>query len=112
MNRLLAVSINDTYIGNGKTISTYTNIGKLTDSFLKTSLTVAGVIFLCLLIFGGLNLIIGAGDSDPKKAAQSQAIVTNAIIGFLVVILSYFIIQIIEVVTGLPILNPTETYLK
>jgi TRAP-type C4-dicarboxylate transport system permease small subunit len=107
MNRLLAVNIDSVSTGNGKTFSnTYTSLGSITNSFLKTSLTVAGIIFLCLLIFGGFNLIIGAGDNDPKKAAQSQAIVTNAIIGFLVVILAYFIIQVIETVTGLKILNP------
>ena len=107
MNRLLAIAI-DPAAGTGQTIgNTIGNLGVLTNSLLKTSLTAAGVIFLCLLIFGGFNLIIGAGENDSKKTAQSQAIITDAVIGFLVVILAYFIIQVIETITGLHILNPT-----
>lgn len=106
MNRLLAVYI-DPSTGNGHTfLTTYSGgVSSLVSTILKTTLTVAGVIFLCLLIFGGFNLIMGAGENDPKKAAQSQAIITDAVIGFLVVILSYFIIQVIQVVTGVNILN-------
>lgn len=50
--------------------------------------------------------IINAGSNDSKKAAQAKAIITDALIGFAVVFLAYFIIQIIEVITGLNILNP------
>lgn len=51
--------------------------------------------------------IIGAGSNDPKKSAQGQTLVADALIGFAVVILAYFIVQIIEVVTGLNILHST-----
>ena len=105
MNRLLAVAI-DPATGTGKSFtSAYPSLATLISPILKTSLTVAGIIFLCLLIFGGFNLIIGAGENDPKKAAQSQAIITDAVIGFLIVVLAYFIIQVIQTVTGVQILN-------
>jgi hypothetical protein len=108
MNPLLAVSINPP-TGNGKSFSDLfgNGPGSLIGSLLQTSLTVAGIIFLCLLIFGGFTLIMNAGDNDPKKAALAKTVITDAIIGFLVVILAYFIIQVIEVVTGFSILNPT-----
>jgi len=64
----------------------------------------AGLLFL--LIFGGFSLIIGAGNGDPKKAQQGQKAITSALIGFAIVFLSYFIIQTIEIFTGLDILNP------
>lgn len=106
MNRLLAVAI-DPPTGTGATFNgTYgQGLSSLIGPLLKTSLTAAGIIFLCLLIFGGFTLIMNSGSGDSKKAAQSQAIITDAVIGFLVVILAYFIIQVIQVVTGVAILN-------
>jgi len=107
MNRTLAVLIGDTPTGAGTLSGTFGNLGALVTVILKNSLTLAGVILLALLIFGGLMFIIGAGSDDSKKAAQSKALITDALIGFAVVILAYLIVQIIEVVTGLKILNPT-----
>lgn len=50
-------------------------------------------------------LIIGAGNSDAKKSAQGKTMVTDALIGFAIVITAYFIVQIVEVTTGIKILN-------
>lgn len=92
----------------GSTVnSTFPTIGSLINVLLRNSLTIIGIILLFLLLFGGLQYIISAGSNDPKKTAQSQAIITDALIGFAVVFLAYFIIQIVQIVTGLNILNPT-----
>ncbi|MFA6518224.1 MAG: hypothetical protein WCV93_01050 [Candidatus Shapirobacteria bacterium] len=105
---LAQVQIGDTPLGSGHTISSsYPNLAVLVSIILKNALTVAGIVFLALLIFGGLTFIINAGSGDSKKTAQSSGAITNALIGFLVVFLAYFIIQIVEVITGLKILNPT-----
>lgn len=87
---------------------TYTSFGPLINAILKNSLTIAGIIFLALLIFGGVNMIASAGSSDSKKAAQSKQTITSALIGLIVVVSAYFIIEIIEVITGLNILNFTN----
>ena len=60
---------------------------------------------IVLLIFGGISLIINAGSSDSKKAAQAQQTVSSALIGFAVVFSAYFIIQIISLITGVKILD-------
>lgn len=107
MNRLLAQVVIDPPLKPGKSLSqTFPDIGSLISVILKNSLTLVGVILLALLIFGGLTFIIGAGSDDSKKSAQGKAVVTNALIGFAVVLLAYFIVQIVEVITGLNILNP------
>ena len=106
MNRLLAVAINPP-MGTGRTLNdTFPNLGTLVTILLRNSLTIIGLILLILLIFGGLMFIIGAGSDDQKKAAQGKAVITDALIGFVVVLMAYFIIQIVEVVTGLNILTP------
>lgn len=110
MNTLLAagVEIGKTPIGSGNTLEgAYPNLGILISMILRNSLTVAGILLLCLLLFGGVTYIISAGESDPKKAQQAQTAITDALIGFAVVFLAYFIIQIVQVMTGLQILNPT-----
>lgn len=99
------VSIADTPLGPGKGTlgNTYPQISTLVTIILKNSLTIAGIILLALLIFGGLSYIIGAG-GDPKKAEQAQGVITSSLIGFAVVLTAYFIIQIIEVITGVNII--------
>ncbi len=85
---------------------TFPNIGKIITLLLQNAITLAGIILLFLLIFGGINLIIGAGQGDPKKAAQGKQAITSALVGFAIVFLAYFIIQLIEVITGAHILYP------
>ena len=90
--------------GNGGHIA-FNDVGSLVNVILKNSITIIGIILLALLIFGGISYIISAGSSDSKKTAQAQAMITDALIGFAVVLLAYFLIQIIQVITGLNILN-------
>ncbi len=107
MKSLLAVNIgSDTPIANGVNLSgAYSDASVLVSSILRNSFAVISVLLVVLLIFGGVNYIISAGSGDPKKSAQAQAIITDALIGFAVVFLAFFIIQIVEVITGMRILN-------
>lgn len=107
MSNLLAAVPIDPYLGPGTVSSTFPTVGSLISVLLKNSLTLIGIILLVLLISGGLMFIISAGNNDSKKSAQAKSIITDALIGFAVVFLAYFIIQIIETVTGLHILNPS-----
>lgn len=91
--------------GSGTISSQYPTVNTLVNILLKNSLTVISVLLLVILVYGGLQLIMGAGNDDPKKAAAAKAMVTDAIIGFVVVFLAYTIITIIEKITGLPILH-------
>lgn len=90
--------------GLGSNISTnYPNIGSLVAIILKNGLTFAGIILLALIIFGSISFIAASGSGDQKKLAAAQDTLTSALIGFLVIFASYFIIQIIQVITGLTI---------
>jgi TRAP-type C4-dicarboxylate transport system permease small subunit len=109
MHQLLAINIGDMPLGGGKTVQgTYPTFSVLVNIILKNSLTVIGIILVFLLIYGGLTYIISAGNGDQKKSQQAQGVITYALIGFAVVLLAYFIIQIIETVTGVQILNNTN----
>lgn len=85
---------------------TFPNPGILISVILKNVYTLAGILLLVLLIFGGLSIIMGAGQSDPKKAAAGKRAATMAVVGFFVVFGSFWIIKLIEYITGVHILNP------
>ena len=101
------VRIGELPTGTGRDLqSTYPQISSLINVILRNSITVISLILLVLLLSGGLMYIIGAGNDDPKAAQKGQQIVIDAAIGFAVVFLSYFIVQIVQIITGLNILNP------
>ena len=107
MKPILAFNLDQISLGpdKGTLGDTYSTASPLISIILKDSLVIAGIIFLCLLIFGGITFIMNAGGGDPKKAGQSKAAITNALIGFSIVLLAYSIIQVIQIITGLNILN-------
>jgi len=108
MKPILAFNLSDIQLGQNTSQTlggTYSSSSVLISIILKNSLIVAGIILLGLLIFGGITVIMSAGSGDSKKAGQGKAAVTSALIGFAIVLLAYTIIQIIQVITGLNILN-------
>lgn len=107
MKQLLAFNLDYVSLGVGKGTlhSTYGSTGVLISNILKISLTAAGIILIGLLIFGGIAVIMSAGSGDAKKAQQGKSAVTNALIGFAIVFGAFLIIQVIELITGLNILN-------
>lgn len=81
------------------------DVGTLVSAVLANIYVIAGVILLILIIFGGLGIIMGAGQNDPQKVAQGKKAVTMAIAGFLIIFASYWIIQLVELLTGVNILG-------
>lgn len=63
---------------------------------------IAALSMFILLIFGAFAMIASAGNSE--KAKQGRAAATAALVGFLLIFASYWIIQIVEVITGLTVL--------
>lgn len=106
MNTVYAVNIGDVVKTEGGTLATtYPNLATIINMLLKNSLTIAGVLLLALLIIGGLTYVTSAGSDDPKQAQNAQKMITSSLIGFAVVFLAFVIIQLIQVITGLNILN-------
>ena len=75
-------------------------LGGLVSIILQSSLAIAGVILLFLLIFGGIGIIAGAGNNNPEQAAKGKQAATAAVIGFIVVFSAYWVVRLIEVITG------------
>jgi len=85
----------------------FQTIGGLISAILPNLYVAAGLILLFFLIFGGVMVILGAGKGESQQAEQGKKIVTRTIIGFLIIFLSYWIIRIIEIITGVKIFSPS-----
>jgi len=109
-NLLAQVNIGDKWILRpGQNITSakqFETPGNLISILLKDAYVAAGVILFVLLLFGGISIILGAGGNDPKKAAQGQKTIVAALSGFLLIFASYWIIQLVQTLTGVEILNP------
>ncbi len=62
----------------------------------------AGLYFLYILITAGYTFISSMGDEAKVRGVHKQ--VSNALLGLLVVVCSYFILQIVQKILGLNIL--------
>jgi hypothetical protein len=60
---------------------------------INIALAVAGLIAVLFLIIGGFRYITSAGNEET--AEQAKKIITNAIIGIVVIILSFVIVRVI-----------------
>ncbi len=81
-------------------------IGGIFSTLLQNIYVIAGVVLLILLIVGGFGFIMGAGGENPEGTKRSKQAITSALIGFAVIFCSYWIIRIIEILTGVQILSP------
>lgn len=80
----------------GDTINVF--IGKL----LPTVLVTAGLIFFLLILGGGFSMVRSAGSQgSPQDAAKAKNAITFALIGFLLVVCAYFILQAIGYMAGI-----------
>ena len=75
-------------------------IGDLVSLFLNGAFVLAGILVLVLFLVGGFSIIAGAGKSEPEAAQKGKNAITGAILGFVVIFAAYWIVRIIEVMTG------------
>ena len=101
MKQQLAVNIRETFFGSHNTSTLETPRG-LINSVLPNIYIIAAIIVFLYMLFGGFTLI--SAGNNPDQMQNGQKILLNAIIGFALIFISYWIIQIIEVLTGLVIL--------
>ena len=76
-----------------------TDIGTLIGNILPYIFGAAAIALLIYLILGGFQLMTSRG--DPKAAQGAQAKITNALIGFLIVIFAYVIVRLFGTILNL-----------
>ena len=62
---------------------------------------IAALAFLVMVIFGGFQFMLSGG--DPKAVGGAKNTLTFAIIGIILVIASWLILQLVAEITGAPV---------
>ena len=100
MNKLLGqTNLNTIQQNAGLTVSTSTSLGDLISKALPWIFIIAGMLLLIYLIFGGLQLMLSQG--DPKNAQAAKAHITNALIGFIIIFIAFWVVQLFGAILGL-----------
>lgn len=68
-------------------------LGEIVSGLLPYLVVFAGLLLLLYLLYGGFQLMTSGG--DPKKIETGKGIITTALIGFTIVFISFWLIQII-----------------
>ena len=92
-------------VGSGKALSF--DVGSPADfisEFIQIYLfPLAAIVLFIYLLWGGLSYMLSSGNPDKTKAAWAK--ITQALIGFVIIFTSWWLIRLVEVVTGINILG-------
>lgn len=94
----LAFNIGDALgspLGSGK----YT-IGNLVTTIIGIFFALSGIILILYFILGGIQIISGAGSGKSDQVEKGKQAASSAVIGFVIIFMAYWIIRIIELITG------------
>jgi len=78
------------------------SLGDVVSKILPAAITLAGLLTFLYLILGGFKYLTAGGDEKAVTAAKTM--LTNAIIGLIIVFAAYWIMWILQTVLGLEIL--------
>lgn len=74
-------------------------IGNILSSALPYVFVFAGLGLLLYLLYGGIHLMLSQGDQKAMQSARGK--ITGALIGFLIIFTSYWVIQILGQILGI-----------
>jgi len=78
------------------------DIGDIVSELIKFLFPLAGLLLLLYLIYGGYRYMLSQG--DPKALQEARGVITNALLGFAIVFVSFWIVQIIGTILGLNVI--------
>ena len=74
-------------------------VGLIVSQLLHYVTAFTGLILFGMLIFGGFTLLTSVG--NPDKVKQGQGMIVSALIGFAIIFIAYWIMQILQIMFGL-----------
>lgn len=105
----LSFNIRNTYFNVGG----HQNAGRIGDSpgslisaLLPNIIIAVGLIFLVMIVFAGFKMVVGAGQNQSAQdAAKARSALTWSVVGFLIVVMAYFILEIVGRSLGIDFTN-------
>lgn len=87
-----------TCVSTGTDIATLRCLPVVYGQLVNAALMFAGSFAVCFIVFAGFKLINSGG--NPEKVKSAKGTLTMAIVGLVVVIMSFFVINVISYFTG------------
>ncbi|OGM25061.1 hypothetical protein A2715_03920 [Candidatus Woesebacteria bacterium RIFCSPHIGHO2_01_FULL_39_32] len=75
-------------------------IGRIIQELLPYVFGLAGFLILLFIILGGFQIL--TSQNDPKALAAGQQKIYNAIVGFIIVFVSFWLVQLVARILDLP----------
>lgn len=73
-------------------------LGGIISAVIPYLFGIAGFLLLLYLIFGGFSYMLSGG--DPKATESAKQKITNAVIGFVIIFVAYWLVQILGIILG------------
>ncbi len=74
-------------------------IGGIISALIPLLITIAGIGLLLMILFAGFGLLTSAGDAKKMEGAKNR--LTYALVGFFIIFLAYWIVQLFGIMFGL-----------
>jgi hypothetical protein len=95
------MNIGDSFLKGSSNFQNLDSVSGLVSLFLNGAFVLSGLVLLFFFVLGGIGMISSAGESDPQKAEQAKKTITSALIGFVIVFTSYWIVKLIGSLLGI-----------
>jgi len=82
----------------------YGSIGEFISTILPNVYVVSSLILFILLLAGGFAIITSG--NDPQQKNKGTKALTGAVVGFAIIFASFWLIKLIEYLTGIAIFSP------
>ncbi len=82
-------------------IATIKDLEFLFGNVVSAALGLAGIVLFILLLVGGFKYITSGG--DPKATESAQKTITYAILGLILILVSFLILVLIKTITGVDV---------
>ncbi len=79
------------------------DVGGILTKILPILLSLAGLILLGMLVFGGFTMLAGAADKESQE--KGKKMVTSALSGFAIIFLAFWIAQLLQVIFNINIVS-------
>ena len=78
-------------------------IVQIIENIIKLLAPAAGIAFFVMLLFGGYQFLTSGG--DPKAVGAARGTLTYAVIGIILVVSAWLILQLVQNITGANVTN-------
>lgn len=94
------MDIGSKFLEGSSNFQSLNSVSGIVSLFINAAFVISGLILLFFFIMGGIGMISSAGESDPQKSEQAKKTITSAVIGFVIVFASYWIVKLISSLLG------------